>query len=83
VADEDQSQIGNRKLETDNEAAGNGLETLAVSYKEICTIVFPGHMTRGGDVVGLGSSLTWAGVRSWELGVRRVESPGYPKARPE
>jgi hypothetical protein len=47
----------NLKLETDNEAAGNGLESLVVSYKRICAIVFPGHMTRGGDVVGLGSSL--------------------------
>jgi hypothetical protein len=44
VADEDQSQIRNLKLETDNEGAGSGLETLGVSCKKICTIVFPGHM---------------------------------------
>ena len=50
VADEDQSQIGNLKLETDNEAAGNGLEPSHGVSQEICTIIFPGHMTDAGGV---------------------------------
>ncbi len=47
-------------------------------------IIFPGHMTWGGDVVELGSSLTWAGARSQESGVgSQSQESGVRSQEPE
>ena len=44
-------------------------------YLQTIPIMFPGHMTRGGEVVELGSSLIWAGARSQES-----EARSWPRA---